>query len=114
MMSPHLTEAKINRVQQGRGPFWHRIHESPSISSTDWVKIGDFLRLISKCDHERLVLRIRCLEELNHRLSGSLDLARHAAADVKDGAQGNGSILTRKVPNFLPFLALEHLEVLFI
>src|SRR4029077_6112476 len=60
------------------------------------------------------VLGVRCLEELHHRLAGSLDLVCHATAYVEDGAEGNGSILTRKVSDFLPFLTLEHFEVLFI
>ena len=74
-------------------------------------EVAHRLRFVGEGDHEKLVLRIRGLEELDHSIFRPVHLAAHASAGIEDHAQRYRSILARKCSNLLRTVAFEELEI---
>ena len=74
-------------------------------------EVADRLRFIVEGDHEEFILRIRRLEELDHRVFRALHLAGHASAGIEDHSQRDRSVLGGERSDLLRRIAFEKLEI---
>ena len=83
----HLLNAHVNCVEKSGPPLCICKHQTALNVFNRVREIGQKFRLFVEADHEKLVVRIRRLEELNHRLLALVDLVVHASAEIEDHAE---------------------------
>src|SRR5579883_3410054 len=94
--TPHLTEAKIDGVEQG-GAAMRRSNHHAGLQVFDAVgESTGQLRALVKGDQEKFILGVGGLEELQSGFAGLVDFVGHAAAEIEDNANGNGYVFGGK------------------
>src|SRR5437868_8106469 len=96
MCTPHLAEPKINGVEKRGASFRAgRYHAILQFFHTVGKSAGEFGVFI-KADHEKFVSGIGSLKKLHGSFTGFCNFVGHAAAEIKNNADGNGYIYRRK------------------
>ncbi len=101
MCTPHLAQAKIDGVEQRSAALGHREHHAAlQVFHAVGELAGQFGALV-KAHQKKLVLGIGSLEELHGGFAGLADLVGHAAAVIKDHADGDGDVFGGESDDFL-------------
>ena len=92
MCTPHLAQPEVNGVEQRGAAFGLRVHHA-LLQILDAVgeaagELGAFI----EAHQEKFVLRVGGLEELHRGEPRLVHFVGHAAAQIKDHADGNGHV----------------------
>src|SRR6266853_5111126 len=110
----HLAHAHVNGIEHGRAALGHGVNQLALDIFNRFGEIGAQLRAIIEGDHEKFVLRVRRLKELDHGFAGLQDLVIHTPAHVKNHAQRDRRVFTGEVLDFLHLAAFQDGEILLV
>src|SRR5262249_39814451 len=103
----HFVEGQVHSVEKGSPPLGLRKREPVlnffQVGGEVLHQVGGIVEL----DQEKLVFRIRRLEELGDRLARLFQLVAHAAAAIENDADRERRILAGKRDDFLLFFVFE-------
>ena len=107
----HLGNAKVNRIQQ-RGAVAASHRGQPGLDIFNRIgEVFNQFRPVVEADHEKLILGIGGLDELQYRLAGADQLRSHGTGKIEDDSDRNRRVLAGEADDLLAAVVFENLKV---